>query len=153
VGPAGTAHSGCRGLRGMPVTNRSAWAPASSVTGRIRRASAWTSRKLFSHRSGSGTFRSTTDAVTVVTATSSAPTRSRSGPPARAGPASAVRIGSLKSTLVVPEAAGGPSSAAGSRSSRACTPQQPENDSNLSRSPWLVTTGSARIAAITLAGV
>jgi hypothetical protein len=32
-------------------------------------------------------------------------------------------------------------------------PQQPENDSNLSWLPWLVTTGSARIAAITLARV
>ncbi len=53
-------------------------------------------------------------------------------------PASAARIGSLKSTLVVPDATGASSSAAGSRSSRACTPQQPENDSNLSRSMFWV---------------
>jgi len=48
---------------------------------------------------------------------------------------------------------GASASAPGSRSSRAPTPPQPENDSNLSRSPLLVTTGSDAIAAITLAGV
>jgi hypothetical protein len=49
----------------------------------------------------------------------------------------------LKSTLVVPVSSAGPSSASGSTSSRAYTPQQAEKLSNRSRSPLLVTTGSA----------
>src|SRR5262249_25751227 len=100
---------------------------------------------------GSGTFRSVTDPAAVATDTSPAPTVSSSAPPT-AVPASAARIGSLKSTLVVPLNAGAPSSASGSRSSRAWTPQQPENDSKRSRSPLLVTTGS-RSMRTTLADV
>jgi hypothetical protein len=82
----------------------------------------------------------------VSTATSSEPTLSSSGPPA-AAPLRAARISPPKSTLVVPDAAGRPSSAAGSRSSRACTPQQDEKDSARSRSALQVTTGSWMIAA------
>jgi hypothetical protein len=60
------------------------------------------------------------------------------------GPASAARISSLKSTFVVPDVTRGPSSTDGSGSSRARAPQQPENDSNLRRLPWLVTAASDR---------
>jgi hypothetical protein len=149
--PAGITQSGRRACRGTARMNLRASVAPSSPASRMPRASACTSPSPFSQRWGSGTFRSVTEPPAVVTDTSPAPTVSSIAPPA-AAPARAARIGSLKSTLVVPLTAGAPSSAAGSKSRRACTPQQPENDSKRSRSPLLVTTGS-RSSRTTLAAV
>jgi hypothetical protein len=145
VPPAGTVHNGRLAERGSERTKRRAAAPVSSPTGRICRASACTSPKPLSQRSGSGTFRSVTEPSAASTTTSPDPTLSSTGP-LIAALASTPRIASLKSTFVVPDATGGSASASGSRSSRECTPQQEEKDSNLSRSQLLVTTGSRRLA-------
>ena len=77
-----------------------------------------TSAKPFTQRSGSGTFRSTSEPASVVTRTSSCPTCINIASESRMR-ASAARIGGLKSTFVVPHAAGRRSRTPGSRSSRA----------------------------------
>jgi hypothetical protein len=120
AGDAGPARRPDASAGPAPVPRRSpsATGPAAGSSARRRRRPRSSPRRFRSHAARSG--------------------------PATAGPAGAARISSLKSTFVVPDMTGGPSSTDGSRSSRARAPQQPENDSNLSRLPWLVSAGSDR---------
>ena len=122
--------------------------------GRIARAITSSSARPRTQRSGNGTRRSTASASSVCTRTSSAPTVSRNGSSPDT-PASALRTGPLKSTLVVPRACGAGRRPSGCTSSRAYTPQSAEKLSNRSDAPSLVTIGSAarRIAATRLGGV
>ncbi len=60
----------------------------------------------------------------------------------------ASRSGAFTSTFVVPCPVVRPSSPSCSTSSRAYTPQQPENDSKRNRSPFPVTTGSSEAGSV-----
>lgn len=148
VRPAGTAHSTERSLLpGNRRRNAVASAAGISARGSKPAVSTCTSAKPRIQRPGSGTFRSTTAPSMVETVRSSGPTARCNGsmPPTRAR---ASRSGGLTSTFVVPCPAISPSKPAGSTSIRAYTPQQPEKDSNRSRSRLPVTTGS-RLAGLT----
>ena len=153
VAPDGTTQPEPRvGEVGSASRKRRRPAALSSNTGSSGDRATAASAKPRTQRSGSGTRFSTTCPSTVVTARSSAPTRTRSGSrePTRA---SAARSGGFTSTLVVPWRCTVPSRPSARRSKRAYTPQHWEKDSKRSASSDAVTTGSAaRTAAATMLG-
>ncbi|MFL6055545.1 MAG: DegT/DnrJ/EryC1/StrS family aminotransferase, partial [Actinoallomurus sp.] len=114
----GRIHNIPRCVFGSVRRNRAASTAASRARGSNVEQIAWTSANPRSHRSGSGTFRSTAVPSKVVTASASGPTSKRSGSAPRTR-ASASRSGSFTSTFVVPRANRSPSNASLRTSRRA----------------------------------
>ena len=143
--PPTTPTAGPGAPLGRPARKVIASVPTASATSDISAMTVGTSAKPRTHRCGNSTLRSSCVSANVDTRSASAPT-ARCSRSCRGSAARALRKGWLMSTFVVPNATSPDAIPSASRSKRTCTPLHPLNDSNRSRSPLAVTTGS-RIAS------